>query len=77
VRGTVKSHPGWTQVPISIGEVPVKPGDIIIGDEDGIVIVAAERAEEVARKALEKQRNDEERETRILNGEPIRTVLKL
>lgn len=77
VRGTVKSHPGWTQVPISFGEVPVKPGDIVIGDEDGIVIVAAERAEEVAKKALEKQRNDEERETRILNGEPIRTVLKL
>ena len=77
VRGTVKSHPGWTQVPISLGEVPVRPGDIVVGDEDGLVIVAAERAEEVARKAREKQMHDEEREARILNGEPIRAVLKL
>jgi regulator of RNase E activity RraA len=64
-------------VPISFGAVPVHPGDIIIGDEDGLVVVAAERAEEVARKAVEKQQKDEEREARILNGEPIRTVLKL
>jgi 4-hydroxy-4-methyl-2-oxoglutarate aldolase len=77
VRGTVKSHPGWTQVPISFGEVPVKPGDIVIGDEDGLVIVAAERAEEVAKKAAEKHRSDQEREARILKGEPIRAVLKL
>ncbi len=77
VRGTVKSHPGWTQVPISLGEVPIKPGDIVIGDEDGVVVVAAERAAEVAGKAIEKQKKDEEREACILNGEPVRQVLKL
>jgi 4-hydroxy-4-methyl-2-oxoglutarate aldolase len=77
VRGTVKSHPGWTQVPISLGGTPVRPGDIVVGDEDGLVIVAADRAEDVARAALQKQKNDEERETRILNGESIRSVLKL
>jgi len=75
VRGTVKSHPGWTQVPISIGEVPVKPGDIIIGDEDGLVVIASERAQEIAEKALEKRRVEEAREERILRGEPIRAVL--
>jgi len=75
VRGTVKSHPGWTQVPISIGEVPVKPGDIIIGDEDGLVVIASERAQEIAEKALEKRRVEEAREERILRGEPIRSVL--
>jgi 4-hydroxy-4-methyl-2-oxoglutarate aldolase len=75
VRGTVKSHPGWTQVPISIGDVPVKPGDIVIGDEDGVVIVASERADEVADKAVEKRRAEEAREERILRGESIRTVL--
>jgi 4-hydroxy-4-methyl-2-oxoglutarate aldolase len=75
VRGTVKSHPGWTQVPISIGDVPVKPGDIVIGDEDGVVIVASERADEIADKAVEKRRAEEVREERILRGESIRTVL--
>jgi 4-hydroxy-4-methyl-2-oxoglutarate aldolase len=77
VRGTVKSHPGWTQVPISIGDVPVKPGDIVIGDEDGLVIVAAERADEIAEKAIEKRRIEEAREQRISRGESIRTVLGL
>jgi 4-hydroxy-4-methyl-2-oxoglutarate aldolase len=75
VRGTVKSHPGWTLVPISIGVVPVKPGDIIIGDVDGLVVVASERAQEIAEKALEKRRVEEAREERILRGEPIRAVL--
>jgi 4-hydroxy-4-methyl-2-oxoglutarate aldolase len=75
VRGTVKSHPGWTQVPISIGDVPVKPEDIVIGDEDGVVIVAAERAEEVAEKAIAKQRLDEIRKQRLLNGESIMSAL--
>jgi 4-hydroxy-4-methyl-2-oxoglutarate aldolase len=75
VRGTVKSHPGWMQVPISIGDVPVKPGDIVIGDEDGVVIVASERADEIADKAVEKRRADEAREERISRGESIRTVL--
>ena len=75
VRGTVKSHPGWIGVPISIGDVPVKPGDVVIGDEDGVVIVQSERAEEVAEKALKKRQVEEEREDRILRGEPIRAVL--
>jgi hypothetical protein len=37
----------------------------------------AEKAEEVLKKAIEKHQKDEEREARILRGEPVRTVLKL
>ena len=48
LRGTVKSHPGWTKIPISLGEVPVNPGDLVFADEDGVVIVRPERAREVA-----------------------------
>jgi 4-hydroxy-4-methyl-2-oxoglutarate aldolase len=76
VRGTVKSHPGWTQVPISFGEVPVRPGDIVIGDEDGLVIVMAEQAEEVLKKAAEKHQKDEERAARLLEGEPFRMLAR-
>lgn len=77
VRGTVKSHPGWIQVPISIGDVPVRPGDIVVADEDGIVIVAAERAREIAARAVEKQRSDKAKEERLMRGEPVRAVLGL
>jgi len=40
-----------TGAPVNIGGVQVRAGDILIGDDDGIVIVPAERAEEVARVA--------------------------
>jgi 4-hydroxy-4-methyl-2-oxoglutarate aldolase len=36
-----------TQVPIAIGTVRVEPGDWVVGDEDGVVIVPAKVAEEV------------------------------
>jgi len=75
VRGTVKSHPGWTQVPISIADVPVKPGDLVFGDEDGVVIVQAERAAEVAEKAVAKAHLDAEREERLRRGETFKQVL--
>lgn len=75
VRGTVKIHPGWIQIPISLGGTPVNPGDIVIGDEDGIVIVAADCAQEVAEKALKKQASDQAREERLARGESIKSVL--
>ncbi|WP_207844270.1 RraA family protein [Williamsia soli] len=36
-----------TQVPVSIGGVRVEPGDLLIGDRDGLVVVPAARADEV------------------------------
>jgi 4-hydroxy-4-methyl-2-oxoglutarate aldolase len=75
VRGTVKVHPGWTQIPIAFGGTTVNPGDIVVGDEDGLVIVAAEHARDIATKALKKQATDHEREERLARGESIRSVL--
>jgi 4-hydroxy-4-methyl-2-oxoglutarate aldolase len=38
--------------PVTIGGVLVRPGDVIVADGDGVVVVPRERAEEVAREAL-------------------------
>ena len=35
------------QAPVSLGEIQVRPGDILVGDADGIVVVPASRAEEL------------------------------
>ncbi len=35
------------QVPVSLGEVRVEPGDMLVGDADGVVVVPRERQEEV------------------------------
>ena len=42
-------------VPIACGGVPVYPGDIIVGDAEGVVVVPSHLAEEVARDAAEQE----------------------
>jgi 4-hydroxy-4-methyl-2-oxoglutarate aldolase len=44
-----KNGPGRVGLPILIGRVAVKAGDIVVGDQDGIVIVAREKAGDAAR----------------------------
>ncbi len=40
-------------VPIGCGDAPVFPGDIVVGDADGVIIVPAEMADEIADEAVE------------------------
>jgi 4-hydroxy-4-methyl-2-oxoglutarate aldolase len=49
--GTVKESLGPINEVIQCGGVMVKPGDIIVGDRDGVVVVAQEKAREVLRAA--------------------------
>ena len=42
---------GETQVPIQCGGVVVRPGDLIIGDDDGVAVIAQEQAEAVLEAA--------------------------
>lgn len=40
-------------VPIGCGDAPVFPGDVIVGDDDGCVVIPAELADEIADEAVE------------------------
>lgn len=42
IKGTGKNQPGKVNVPICIGDAVIRPGDIVVGDRDGLVIVAQE-----------------------------------
>ena len=44
--------------PIMCGEVKVRPGDIVVADDDGVIVVPQEQAEDVAREALHELEND-------------------
>lgn len=43
-NGPYKDGPGEINVPVSCGEISVNPGDLIVGDADGVVRVAHEKA---------------------------------
>ena len=45
--GCDKDGPGEINVPIACGNIVVMPGDIIVGDDDGVAVVPREHAEEV------------------------------
>jgi RraA family protein len=49
-RGPYKDGPGEINVPITVGGAIVRPGDVVFGDADGVVIVPLEEAEELAEK---------------------------
>ena len=53
-NGAVKQRPGSVNVPVSVGGVTVTPGDIVIGDADGITVVPRRQAEAVKAATMEK-----------------------
>jgi len=57
-RGPYKNGPGEINVPINMGGMAVNPGDIIVGDADGLVAIPQDQAERVlasAKSILEKE----------------------
>lgn len=55
----------------------VRPGDWIIGDESGIVVIPKERAYEIARRALEVWKNEDRLREEIRRGSTLSTVAEL
>lgn len=66
--GPYKTGPGEVNVPVSIGGMIVNPGDIIVGDEDGVVAFSQADAEEVLAKAREHEALEERVKAEIANG---------
>ena len=64
-------HATELQVPIGCGGVAVYPGDLIVGDADGIVVVPAHLAEEIAAAADEQERLETFVLGRIQQGAPL------
>lgn len=67
-----KHHAVDMNVPIACGGVPVYPGDIVVADVDGVVIVPREMATDVARDATEQEQLEVFITQRIEEGRPLR-----
>ncbi len=58
-QGPYKDGPGEINVPVSCGGVTVNPGDILVGDADGIVVISPRDAEELAKRAAAKSQKEQ------------------
>ncbi|MDC3417579.1 RraA family protein [Aquibacillus salsiterrae] len=67
-RGPYKDGPGEINVPVSLGGMVIHPGDLILGDEDGVVAIPFEYAEEVLIKVKQQEQKEKEIFQSIENG---------
>ena len=68
-QGTVKETAGCVNVDVVCAGALVQPGDAVVGDADGVVVVPRERAAEVTRLGSERRAKEERTRQRLLSGE--------
>jgi len=72
-NGPTKGVAGWIGIPVSLAGTPVHPGDLIVGDADGVVVVPREQAADIVAGAQAKidseaARIEEIRQGKLLPG---------
>jgi len=71
-NGPTKFVPGRINHPISCGGITVHPGDLIVGDADGVVVVEREKAESLLEPAAKKVADERARIADIVAGKNLR-----
>ena len=68
-KGTVKATVGSVNVPVVCAGVNIQPGDVVVADDDGVVVVERKKALEVARAGEEREKKEAGSRARLLKGE--------
>ena len=76
-EATAKTEPGETDIPVTIGGILISPGDIVVGDDDGVVVIPAEIEAEVLTAVRQVAEREETIRSRILAGETTYEIFEL
>ena len=64
-------HPADIQLPVGCGGVAVYPGDIMVGDAEGVIVVPRDMADEVALEAARQEHREDFILAKIASGSPL------
>ena len=68
-QGTVKNTPGDVNIPVVCAGAMIHPGDVIVADADGVVVVQREKAAQVAEASEQRIAKEEKTRQRLRSGE--------
>lgn len=77
IKGTGKHQPGRINVPVTIGDVQIHPGDIIVGDQDGLVVVPHDEVDAVLAKSRAREAQEAMFREQIRKGASTVELLRL
>lgn len=68
-KGTTKEKGGWINKSAVVGGVNISPGDLIVADQDGVVVVEKDQLEKTLEKTKQRLENEQSIREKINNGE--------
>lgn len=68
IKGTGKHQPGRVNVPVNIGDTVIYPGDIVVGDRDGVVVVPKDSVEAVIKNSVAREEKEAAMREAIMGG---------
>ena len=77
IKGTGKEKVGWINHPIVCAGIYVQPGDLVVGDDDGVVVVARDRLDDVLKACEARMAREANIVRQIAEGKSTYEILGL